>query len=120
VIESGKALDDAVAVAREYARTHPDTLVIVGGDHECGGLTIEDAADAEDESGDGESAEDGPFTVAGSSHQIVADWSTTGHTGTDVPFTSEGPGAGALAGVVDNTQVYDAVAAALGVAGRRR
>ena len=35
------ALDDAVAVAMEFAAEHPDeTLILVTGDHETGGLTI--------------------------------------------------------------------------------
>lgn len=35
------ALDDAVAVAMEFAAQHPDeTLILVTGDHETGGLTI--------------------------------------------------------------------------------
>ncbi|WP_394839783.1 alkaline phosphatase [Pendulispora rubella] len=32
--------DDAVAVALEFQRQHPDTLVIVTGDHETGGLSV--------------------------------------------------------------------------------
>ena len=35
------AFDDAVAVAVEFAAQHPDeTLIVVTGDHECGGLTL--------------------------------------------------------------------------------
>jgi alkaline phosphatase len=33
-------LDKAVAVALEFKKTHPDTLIIVTGDHECGGLGL--------------------------------------------------------------------------------
>jgi alkaline phosphatase len=33
------AVDDAVKVALEYQRSHPDTLVIVTGDHETGGFS---------------------------------------------------------------------------------
>ncbi len=33
------AVDDAVKVALEYQRAHPDTLVIVTGDHETGGFS---------------------------------------------------------------------------------
>jgi len=32
--------DKAVAVARKFAEKHPDTLVIVTADHECGGINI--------------------------------------------------------------------------------
>ena len=35
------AFDDAVGVALEFAAQHPDeTLIVVTGDHECGGLTL--------------------------------------------------------------------------------
>jgi len=34
------ALDDAVRVAVDYQKTHPDTLVVVTGDHETGGMTM--------------------------------------------------------------------------------
>jgi len=34
------ALDDAVRVAVDYQKKHPDTLVVVTGDHETGGMTM--------------------------------------------------------------------------------
>ena len=34
------ALDDAVRVALEYQKTHPDTLVVTTGDHETGGMSM--------------------------------------------------------------------------------
>ncbi len=36
------AFDEAVAEALDFAKTHPDTLVIVVGDHETGGLKLGD------------------------------------------------------------------------------
>jgi alkaline phosphatase len=33
-------LDRAIAVAKQYAVTHPDTLVIVAADHECAGVAV--------------------------------------------------------------------------------
>ncbi|WP_328471329.1 alkaline phosphatase [Actinoplanes sp. NBC_00393] len=99
-------LDKAVAVARAYAANHRDTLVVVTGDHETGGLAVEDV-DAEDESGSGASVEDGPFAVQGSSFQFVIDWTTTGHTGQDVPVTAFGPLAERFTGKHPNTHVYD-------------
>ena len=56
---TGQALDKAVEVALRFAATHPGTLIVVAGDHETGGLAIENVVD-DDESGDGVSAEDGP------------------------------------------------------------
>ena len=38
------ALDDAVKVALDFQKTHPETLVVVTGDHETGGMTMGFAA----------------------------------------------------------------------------
>jgi alkaline phosphatase len=112
MIKSGAALDATVKVAVDFARSHPGTLIVVQGDHETGGLTIENPDD-EDESGDELSKEDGPFTVKGTSLKVFADWTTGGHTGADTPITARGPGSEAFDGVIDNTDVHDAIAAVM-------
>ena len=45
MIKSGEALDATVKVAVDFARKHPGTLIVVQGDHETGGLTIENPDD---------------------------------------------------------------------------
>jgi alkaline phosphatase len=110
-IKSGKQLNSAVEVAKDFAKTHPNTLIIVGADHETGGLAIE-AADAKDESGD-LSPEDGPFSVPNTNEQIFIDWTTTGHTGVFVPFTAMGPGAEKLTGIYQNTYLFDVMVEAM-------
>ncbi|UQU65843.1 alkaline phosphatase [Couchioplanes caeruleus] len=105
-------LEKAVAVARNYAAVHPDTLVVVTGDHECGGLTVEDTGST-DESGDGISAEDGPFAIKNSSLTFTLDWTTSGHTGVDVPVTAYGPLADRFTGKHPNTYVHDVLSQAL-------
>ena len=112
MIKSGAALDATVQLAVDFARSHPGTLIVVQGDHETGGLTIENPDD-EDESGEELSKEDGPFTVKGTSLKVFADWTTGGHTGADTPITAGGPGSEAFDGVIDNTDVHDAIAAAM-------
>jgi alkaline phosphatase len=120
-IESGRKLDRSVAVAGSFADRDHHTLQIVTADHECGGLAVEEPIDT-DENGDeiagNISAEDGPYDVADSDYQFFMDWTTTEHTGVDVPLTAEGPGSGRLAGNYENTEVYHAMAGALGVARR--
>jgi alkaline phosphatase len=106
VLQTMASLDRTVAVARAYVAAHPDTLLVVVGDHECGGLTVEDV-NAADESGTAPSTEDGPFPVAGGDKDFVMDWTTTGHTGVDIPLTADGPGAERLTGKYPNTHVYD-------------
>lgn len=119
VLKGMSELDRAVQVGLDYAASVGDTLVLVGADHECGGLTVE-AVDDEDESGatDGDlavSAEDGPFDVANSDFQFTMDWTTTGHTGSTVPFTATGPGSELLGGSYDNTEVFVALVTVLGL-----
>jgi len=98
-------LEKAVAVAKAYVAEHPDTLLVVTGDHECGGLTVEDTATT-DESGDAISKEDGPFPVAGSDRKFNLDWTTTSHTGVDLPVTATGPYATQFTGKHPNTYVH--------------
>jgi alkaline phosphatase len=109
---SGAALDQTVKVAVDFARRHPGTLIVVQGDHETGGLTIENP-DGADETGDALSREDGPFAVKGTQLNVFADWTTGQHTGADTPITASGPGSEAFDGVIDNTDVHDAVARAM-------
>ena len=108
MVKSGAALDATVRVAVDFARSHPGTLIVVQGDHETGGLTIENP-DPEDEL----SREDGPFPVAGTSLQVFADWTTGQHTGADTPITASGPGSKDFDGVIDNTDVHDIIARAM-------
>jgi alkaline phosphatase len=127
MLESMRSLDAAVEVARAYVAEHPDTLLIVTGDHECGGLSIEDV-DGEDESGPGgtlpqevavegetESGEDGPFLVAGTdgAYDFALDWTTTGHTGVPTVVTAEGPGSEDLTGYYPNTRLYEVMTSVL-------
>jgi alkaline phosphatase len=109
MLEAMRALDDAVQVARDYVAKHPDTLLIVTGDHECGGLTVEDV-DGTDESGNAPgsiSSEDGPFPVHGDTKQFVLDWTTAGHSGAPTVVTAEGPRSEELVGYYPNTHLHD-------------
>lgn len=112
MIEAGRALDQTVALARDFAQKDGNTLVVVVGDHETGGLVIENVDDT-DESGEGERAEDGPFTLAGTDLQFSVDWTTGGHTGAATPATAEGPGAHRMRDVRDNTDIHDLVLKAM-------
>jgi alkaline phosphatase len=112
MLYSMQQLEAAVAVARRYVSKHPDTLLVVTGDHECGGLTVEDNSTS-DESGDGISAEDGPFPIRGSDKTFTMDWTTTGHTDAPVPVSAEGPGAKRFTGQHPNTFVHGVLLRAL-------
>ncbi|WP_432534092.1 alkaline phosphatase [Kineococcus arenarius] len=115
-IQAVDELDRAVLAAKTFAERNGDTLVITTADHETGGMSIE-AVDEGDESGGGEaggvSAEDGPFAVVGRDEQFTVDWTTSGHTGVDVPLTAYGPGSELFTGTYENTYVHDAILAAM-------
>jgi alkaline phosphatase len=119
LIKAGRQLDEAVKVGQSFAESDPETLVIVAADHETGSLAIEDTnkiqSDPEypNESGEGRTAEDGPFRVANSDKKFLVDWTTTNHTAEDVPVTAMGPGSENLVGVYENTHIHDAMLAAL-------
>jgi alkaline phosphatase len=119
VIKAGQQLDEAVKVGQTFAENDPDTLVIVTADHETGSLAIEDTNEIQsdpaypNESGEGRTAEDGPFRVANSDKKFLVDWTTTNHTAEDVPVTAMGPGGENLVGVYENTHIHDAMSDAL-------
>jgi len=54
----------------------------------------------------GGSAEDGPFPVRGSDLTFRLDWTTTEHSGVDVPVTAVGPSAARFTGRHPNTHVH--------------
>ncbi|MFW6145884.1 MAG: alkaline phosphatase [Planctomycetota bacterium] len=78
--------DRAVETVLRWADGRDDVLVIVTADHECGGLTV--TADR------------------GIGRMPEVTWSTKGHTGVPVPIFAQGPGAEAVVGTLDNTDVF--------------
>ena len=78
------SFDEAVGVALDFAKQRGDTLVLVTGDHETGGMRISE-------------------TKTLSKWRI--EWSTGDHTATAVPIFAYGPGANAFGGFQDNTDV---------------
>jgi len=98
-------LDAAVQVGLDYAALHPDTLVLVAADHETGGMLASLTPT-------GEGGEDGPFFMPDSTPFYVR-WTTTGHTGVDIPVTASGPRADWVAGTFSNTYLYEIMDGAL-------
>lgn len=77
------SFDDAVGIALDFAKRDGNTLVLVAGDHETGGLRISD----------------------GRSGKFRLEWSTTGHTAAAVPVFAFGPGSEAFGGFQENYEV---------------
>ncbi len=94
-------LDEAVAVAKAYAASAGNTLVIVTADHETGGMGVDLTA-----------GEQGPFTMPGGTPFYV-NWSPENHTSADVPSTAQGPWSDLLDGTYENTYIHDVMRLAL-------
>ena len=88
MIDSVIEFDEAVAVAMEFYQTHPDTLIIVTADHECGGLVVN---------------EDNP--VQGVLPSFEGGFGG-GHTAVDVPVYGIGPGADWIQPLQENTFLF--------------
>lgn len=110
VLAAGRALEDAIAAALEFQAGHPDTLIVVAGDHETGGMQV-DLADP----GAPAAGEDGPLRVADSDQELWVDWSTQDPTGAPTPVTASGPGAEEFEGDILNTQVFTGLMESMGL-----
>jgi alkaline phosphatase len=79
-----EGFDAAVGVALDFAAARNDTLVLVTGDHETGGLRVSETRQR---------------------RRWRMEFSTAEHTGTMVPIFAFGPGAEAFTGIMDNSDV---------------
>ncbi|MCJ7701782.1 MAG: alkaline phosphatase, partial [Anaerolineales bacterium] len=92
-------LDAAVAIGLAYAQTNPNTILIVTADHETGGMSVGLTSS-------GLPDEDGPFSMPDGTPFYV-NWTSTDHTGVDVPTTAYGVYSDQLEGSYENTYFYD-------------
>lgn len=76
--------DRAVRAVLDFAERDGNTLVVITGDHDAGGLTIN----------------------GGKQGDLVCQFSTVKHTGGCIPVYAYGPGAETFSGIYDNTQIY--------------
>lgn len=83
-----RSLDRTVGVAMDFARARGDVLVLVTGDHETGGLQI-----------------------AGTWEEPADSWGSFDHTGAWVPVFAYGPGAAMFGGLLENTEIGEALLA---------
>lgn len=77
------AFDDAVREGLAYQARNPETLIVVLGDHETGGLSV----------------------VTDSTGALIAGYHTGGHTAEPVPMFAKGPGAEQFTGLLTNARV---------------
>ena len=78
-----KQFDVMAGVALDFAASHPDTLVLVTGDHETGSLQIQPEND----------------------RNLRLIWGTKGHTGEMLPIFAVGPGSQQFEGALDNDEI---------------
>lgn len=102
VIYETVAFDETVGAVMEWLEAHglaDETLVIVTSDHETGGLAV--------------TGPKGHLPKRGEKPE--AKWAHDYHTAEDVPIWAEGPGAEAVRGHMDNTEVFRVMEGALRV-----
>lgn len=120
--------DQAISVAYEFYKQHPDeTLIVVTADHETGGVTLgrkkgyvydlsvidkSAAVNAE-----GSDVSNYMQDISRDSLSVVAQigWTTTSHTGGAVPVFAVGAGSEMFAGRQDNTDIPKKICKAMGV-----
>jgi alkaline phosphatase len=95
VMNGMRELNDAVAAVLEATEDDGDTLVVVTADHDTGTLAVTD----------------GDFREG----RVRVQWATGDHSSQWVPLFAFGPGADRFTGVLDNTEVGQLIAGALGL-----
>lgn len=126
VIHETIDFSEAIKIALEFYRQHPDeTLILVTADHETGGLSLGRdgkyavnplAFDEQQPSPAYASSEDKLAAVQTINENAVCGWTTKGHTGIMVPIYAIGAGSERFSGKLDNTDIPKRIAELMGVA----
>jgi len=95
VLSEFKEFNQAIQTALDFAQKNGNTLVVVTGDHETGGLVITGGNVGKSE--------------------VKTSFSTPGHSGIMVPVFSYGPGADRFKGIYENTQIFHKMKQSLGI-----
>jgi alkaline phosphatase len=107
------AFDDAIGVALEYQRWHPDTLIVVTADHAHTSQIV-----GEDTTGSGNPTGYSSNLITKDGQTLRITYGTAGgnpaaaappsqqHTGSVVPIWGIGPGAAAILGTTDHTDLF--------------
>jgi alkaline phosphatase len=108
-------LDRAVRTALDYQRAHPDTLVIVTGDHAHSTQIVANDAGGR-RTATVVTADGVPMTVAYSSAE-GGDPGRSSHTGTQIRVAAVGPQADRITGVIDQTDLFAVMTTGLDTGG---
>jgi alkaline phosphatase len=110
-------MDDAVKVAYEFYKKHPEeTLIVITADHETGGISLGYGEDWDNSRPKWNVFEEA-WNAAGQSNTLSPEenrrlnaeghigWTTSYHTGANVPLYAVGKGAEKFCGRLDNTDI---------------
>jgi alkaline phosphatase len=106
-------LDNALKVAQAYQAKHPDTLIIVTGDHAHSTQIVPNGGTTTDATGATggkatatlKTADGDPMTIAYSTAPPVAG-SSQSHTGSQIRVAASGPQAANVTGTIDQTDLF--------------
>lgn len=96
-----KELDETVAVALAYQDKHPDTLVVVTGDHSHSTQIVGGNLDDGKQLATVQTADGDPMSIAYSTNAVGSD-----HTGAQIRVAASGPQAANVTGVIDQTDLF--------------
>lgn len=100
-------MDDTLKVAQAYQKTHPDTLIIVTGDHAHSTQIVPNSTSAGRATTTIRTKDGDPMTVAYSTADTTAagGFSMT-HTGAQIRVAASGPQAANVTGTIDQTDLF--------------
>ncbi|MHA3103755.1 alkaline phosphatase [Acinetobacter sp. ANC 3791] len=96
------ALDEAVQEALAFAKTHPDTLIIVTGDHAHTSQIIPVDADSPGKTANLLTKDQSPMAV----NYATSTGNSQEHTGAQVRIAAYGPRAANVSGLIDQTDLF--------------
>ncbi|PVZ86832.1 alkaline phosphatase [Serratia sp. S1B] len=105
------ALDEAVQEALAFAKTHPDTLIIVTGDHAHTSQIIPVDADSPGKTANLLTKDRSPMAV----NYATSTGNSQEHTGAQVRIAAYGPRAANVSGLIDQTDLFFIMREALNI-----
>lgn len=109
------SMAEAVEVALEFYRQHPEeTLIVVTADHETGGLAMGDESGYNLYFEKLKGQKSSKYMPANNSGAKIG-WTTKDHTGANVPIYAIGAGSELFGGRMDNTDIPKRICEAMGI-----
>src|SRR6478735_558894 len=96
-------MDDAIGIAQEFQRTHPDTLIVVSADHSHTSQIIGPTTVPRGQYTTLQTVDAAPIRIAYGTAPIAGSQS---HTGATVPVFASGPRAADVTGTIDQTALF--------------